>query len=68
MLVRQINTFISSKGEKVEELRLVDAKTGLSPSQEEITKLGEPEKAYVGTAMIGISMQDPSGGPPQVGY
>lgn len=65
MLIRAVNTYFGPQGEKIEELPLIDAETGMIATDEQMKELTEeePKYAYFGVLQIpvGVSIPGPNG-------
>lgn len=64
MLIRTVLQFFGPQGEKLEELTIVDADTGLTPTAEQIKEEAsqeEPITVYLGVIQIPVGINDSSG-------
>ena len=64
MLIRTVLQFFGPQGEKLEELPIVDAATGLTPTAEQIKEEASQEApitVYLGVIQIPVGIKDSSG-------
>jgi len=61
MLITTIQTFFTPEGQKIEELRLVDAETLTTPTPEQLAEMQEtgPSHVFVGVFQIPIGIHAP---------